>query len=328
MHGTPVVYFELPFCSPVPRERAHSSQSQEHWPGVYQKGDPAYAKLLQDTLRAFETHLRQKGWTKTTYIVFFNKTDEPTALSEYETIRELGNWVREAEVPLFRFKVDIGHFADCWKRVPQFKSIRGMFAFMDPAVSFWCGNGGLYDVEEAVEEMKRGRLAYYYGTNLPPGQGNTFLDGEALGPRVWPLIAARYELTGGEVWHFMHHYKDAWENKPTDAGRQYFGYAQFVYPEQGLGVDFGEPIASIRLKGFRRGQQDAEYFWLARQGPGKAEAEQMLERLIPEALDKAMAKYPKEHPGAWPHDPAEFEKVRVAVGRLVEKQGQGPTSRP
>ncbi len=322
MAGAPLVLFELPFAANVPRASKRKYR-KEAWPAPYKKGDPAYEKLFKDTLKAFDAHFREKGWTKTTYVVFFNGIDEPTRLSEYEHMKYLGMLVHEVNSPLFRHKVDIGSFATCHRSVPQFKSLRGMLEFMDPSVSFWCGNGGtydngvaLYDVDGVAGEVAKGRMAYYYGTNYPPDQGGSFVDAESIGPRVWPLIAARYDLSGGEIWHFMYNYKDAWEGKPTDAKRSFYGYAQFVYPEQGLGIDFGEPIGSVRLKGFRRGQQDAEYFWLARQGPHKAQAERLLRKLVPAALDKART-LPRSSYGAWPHDPAEFDRARIRLGRLL-----------
>jgi hypothetical protein len=321
MTNTPVVFFELPFAANVER-RSRGKYRSEAWPEDFKKAHtPQYEKLFTDTLKAFEAHFKEKGWTRTTYIVFFNGVDEPTAYSEYQEMKYLGGLVAEVNSPLLRHKVDIGDFANCYRRIPEFKSMQDMIDFMNPTVTFWCGNGAnvrgtpLYSVDAMAPEVKKGRLAYYYGTNSPPAQGGSFVDSESLGARLWPLIAARYNLSGGEIWNYMVRGAQAWEGKPTD-DRVYFGYAQFLYPEKGLGVDFGQPITSIRLKGFRRGQQDAEYFWLARQGPHKAVADQLLERLIPEALDKAV-KLGDDNPGAWLHNPAEYEKARLQLGRLL-----------
>jgi hypothetical protein len=321
MTGTPVVFFELPFAANIER-RSKSKYRAEAWPEDFKKAHTdEYEKLFKDTLKAFETHFKEKGWTRTTYIVFFNGGDEPTSYAEYEQIKYLGSLVAQVGSPLLRHKVDIGSFATCYRRVREFKSMQDMLDFMNPTVTFWCGNGGvsgktaLYSVDAMQPELKKGRLAYYYGTNSPPAQGGSFIDSESIGARLWPLIAARYNLSGGEIWHYMVKGDAAWKGLPTD-DRVYFGYAQFLYPQQGLGVDFGGPITSIRLKGFRRGQQDAEYFWLARQTGHKAVADELLEKLISRALDKAVG-LPDTDPGAWAHDPAEYEKARLQLGRLL-----------
>ena len=319
MTGTPVVMLELPFNANVPR-KAQNHYRGEAWPMDFSKAHtPAYDKLFKDTLKAFETHFKEKGWTKTTYIVFFNGGDEPTSYAEYQAVKYLGDLVEEVKSPLFRHKVDIGHFGDCASRVKEFKSMQDMLDFMRPSVDVWCGNGGvtLFNVEAAAAEVKKGKQVFYYGTNLPPGQGGTYVDSEGLGARLWPLIAARYEITGGELWHYMVKGDAAWNGQPTD-DRRLFGYAQYVYPDQGLGVDFGTPIASIRLKGFRRGQQDAEYFWMARQAGQHAAADGLLNKLIPQALDKAL-KLGENNPGIWSHNPDDYEQARLQIGKLLAK---------
>ena len=338
MQGTPLVMQQLPFEAGIPRYTKHSSAGAKGWPlnFIEKAHTPEYDKLFIGTLKAFKNHFEEKGWTNTTYIVYCNGADEPTHLKEYEDIRYLGMLVQNADVnPLIQFKVDIGNFSTVTKKVPEFKSLQQMIDFLDPAIDYWVCNGALYSVEHIQREIAKGRSSFYYGTNHPPGQGGSFVDSESMGARVWALIAARYGLNGGEIWHFMFHFDDAWDGKPTDAKRSFYGYAQHIYPDKGLGVDFGEPIASIRLKGFRRGQQDAEYVWLARQGNDsqKALAEEVIDEMIPAALNEvkgqgavdaepgkeiAEIQGNKVDPaGLWPHNPERFEQLRRELGQVL-----------
>ncbi len=334
MQGTPLVMLQLPFNCRIKRydRRRHASQN---WPDTFRMGDPAYEKLFKDTVKAFDRHWRQKGWTRTMPVLYADGADEPTHYKEYEQIRYIGMLIQQAKKEMssdrIRFKVDIGNFANVASRVRQFKSLEGMMQYLDPAIDFWCCNGGtfasgvpLYDVDGVSRRIAGGKLAFYYGTNLPPEQGGSFVDSESVGARVWALIAARYELTGGEIWHFMVNGANAWtgpNSASKDGKKRLYGYAQHVYPEKGMGVDFGEPIASIRLKGFRRGQQDAEYVWLARQGGRKELAEELIRKLIPRALNE-VRRLPRDHVGLWPHDPAVFETARRQLGRALAGSGK------
>ena len=330
MQNTPLVMLQLPFNCRIQRYdgRRHASQN---WPDTFGMGDEAYDKLFVETVKAFDAHWQQKGWTRTVPVIYADGADEPTRYKEYEQIRYIGMLVqrakKEARSDRIRFKVDIGNFANVASKVREFKNLEAMMKYLDPAIDFWCCNGGtypsgvpLYDVDAIGRRVAKGKLAFYYGTNLPPEQGGSYVDSESVGARVWALIAARYALTGGEIWHFMVGAKKLWEGGPnsasTDGKKRQYGYAQHVWPEKGMGVDFGEPIASIRLKGFRRGQQDAEYVWLARNRGLRKLAEQTIRRLIPDALDKAK-KLPRRHAGTWPHDPAEFEKARHRLARAL-----------
>jgi len=330
MQGTPLVMLQLPFNCRIKRYggRRHASQN---WPDTFRMGDKAYEKLFKDTVKAFDRHWVQKGWTRTVPVLYTDGADEPTRHKEYEQIRYIGMLIQQAKKELgsdrIRFKTDIGNFANVASRVREFKSLEAMMQYLDPAIDFWCCNGGtfpsgvpLYDVDAISRRVARGKLAFYYGTNLPPEQGGSYVDSESVGARVWALIAARYELTGGEIWHFMVGEKTLWEGGPNSVAKggkkRNYGYAQHVYPEKGMGVDFGEPIASIRLKGFRRGQQDAEYIWLARNRGLRKLAEKTVRRLIPDALDK-VKKLPRNHVGLWPHDPAQFAKAREQLARAL-----------
>jgi len=327
MQNTPIPFWELPFAANIPRVR--NVYRGEAWPMDFKKArTPEYETLFKNTLQAFDEHFKSKGWTKTLYILFFNGADEPTAYTEYQDIKYLGKLVSDVKSPLFTFKADFGHFADCPKRVPEFKTLADMMTFLDPVVTCWAANGGcqgsspLFDIDALAAQVAKGKLAFFYGTNPPPDQGGVSVDSDSLGPRLWLWIAARYNLSGGELWEIMYNYKDAWLGKPTSVskenGKGTYGYAQYIYPESGLGVDFGGPIGSIRLKQFRRGQQDGEYFYLAKQAGFKAKVDQLLAPMISEALNKAAAaKRPSL--GNWNHDPDAYEHVRLELGHMLSK---------
>lgn len=58
----------------------------------------------------------------------------------------------------------------------------------------------------------------------------------------------------------------------------------FIFPAEDRGID--GPLPSIRLKNWRRGIQDVEYLALARQAGEGTLADQVLDTLVPSALDE------------------------------------------
>ena len=57
----------------------------------------------------------------------------------------------------------------------------------------------------------------------------------------------------------------------------------FIFPAEDRGID--GPLPSIRLKNWRRGIQDVEYLVLARQAGEGTLADQVIDTLVPRALD-------------------------------------------
>lgn len=81
------------------------------------------------------------------------------------------------------------------------------------------------------------------------------------------------------------------------------------------------PIASIRLKNWRRGQQDYEYIYLARNLGLADEVASILDAVVPWALDQrpgyeGSEKSRKTQP-AYPEHGYRFEVARKAIAELI-----------
>ena len=84
--------------------------------------------------------------------------------------------------------------------------------------------------------------------------------------------------------------------------------AQLAYPAR-PGVD--EPVASIRMKNFRRGAQDYEYLRILESVAGRAAAEAILDPLVPSGLHRPERPYGAQ--GTWSHNPEDWHRMRLDV---------------
>jgi hypothetical protein len=107
-----------------------------------------------------------------------------------------------------------------------------------------CVSRVFFDKNERCMAMKRQGVAFWhYGTGNDIRRSN--LSGEAWGVKVW--------LTGGDgflPWNSIS--GDTALDRPTPTA--------ILYPGMRFGLD--APLASLRLKAFRRSQQDVEYLAL------------------------------------------------------------------
>ncbi|MBI5480798.1 MAG: DUF4091 domain-containing protein [Deltaproteobacteria bacterium] len=201
----------------------------------------------------------------------------------------------------------------------------------------------------AIDSVRPAGRAWFYQDH-EPWVGGVRLDAEAIGPRTWGWIAHRYKPDGVFYYAATH-----WETAShghrnpraiaqvalTYRGRQsaYNGDGALFYPAPGLGAE--GPVASLRMKAFRRGSQDhALLTMLAQRDP--AAAERHAAALVPQALnvfepgaDHAAPTWRKKPGrGAWSHDPVAYDEaasaIRAALAATPDHgQGEGAgTSRP
>jgi hypothetical protein len=93
-----------------------------------------------------------------------------------------------------------------------------------------------------------------------------------------------------------------------------------VFPEVSLGVN--GPIASLRLKHWRRGIQDADYIALA-YAADPARTREIVERMVPRVLWEVGVETPddpswKRTDISWPVDPDAWETARDQLADLIE----------
>jgi len=117
-----------------------------------------------------------------------------------------------------------------------------------------------------------------------------------------------------------------------------WGNGLLMYPGQSLffkgASDKGirGPIANIRLKNWRRGQQDFEYIYLARSLGLAQEASRIVDAVVPWAIDQrpghiGTEKSRKSQP-AYPEDGYRYEVARKALAELISATLSNPGLRP
>lgn len=316
--GQPVGRFVLPF--------------ESNWPAPHTGWDdprPTDPAFWQEQLRRCEEVLIEEGWDDIEAHLFVNGVDEPRDLAAYERIQFYGSLIEGAGLvdrDHVRFRLDAGHFKDVGDLVPGWDVDR-IFEEVGDVVDVWNENAAPGFIDGAAT---RERIAahpderWWFYTTCSAGEpsvGAPVIEGEALGMRTWGWITFRYELAGAVTWEMdgMRHDHDVrtcWTN-PQCSGYGINGDAVLLYLGEAIGLE-GEPVASIRLKGMRRGAQDHEYLWLLAEAEGRRDrAEEIAAGLVPMALDDGVTT--AGTPGRWVHDPAAYDDARRRIAALLSR---------
>jgi hypothetical protein len=181
------------------------------------------------------------------------------------------------------------------------------------------------DPEDVEAERRAGRGVGIYN-GYRPASGSTLLDAPATDWRVLPWIGWKYGLD-----HYFHWMTTYWTDYINDgqrwnvftnpqtttfrrngAGTLFYPGEDFVYQEENRGLP--GPIASIRMKNWRRGMQDYEYLWLAGQLGLQEEGSLLVDEIVGRALWEASL----SQDASWPERGYRFEAVRAQLAPLIE----------
>jgi hypothetical protein len=173
-----------------------------------------------------------------------------------------------------------------------------------------------------------------------PGAGTFDTESDGVDPRVIPV--AQYKMgvdrwyywmgdTNGNFDTFMTATSWGWRDHFDNQRGMWSDYAPtngnglLFYPGTDVGhtansYGMGGPIASIRLKNWRRGVQDVEYFALASQKSPK-QAQALLNTVMPKALWENAVQDPfwPITPISWSSNPDTWELVRSQLASLIAK---------
>ena len=214
----------------------------------------AYQDRYVAITRQFAEHIVENGWEKTLFTVYFNNKyywkrpsqggrgiswwlmDEPNHRDDILAASFLGYLTREGlkdhpEVPIL-FRTDISRIE--WIR----DLMPGQIDLNCISRRFFAKNRYLMN-----DRYRFGKQYWHYGSSSHPRESN-------IGMRAW---CWRVYLSGGDgllPWNAVRGAK-AWDRAEP---------LTLFYPGNRLGVH--QPFASMRLKAFRRGQQDVEYMIL------------------------------------------------------------------
>lgn len=248
--GVPLELFYLPLFEnwPTPIDPNYNG---DYW--ADRAFTPAYRAAFVGASKQIAAHIRAKGWNDTFFECFFNgKTnfkaegwsrgtspwllDEPASFQDFWALRYFGGLFHEGINAAPPGKAKLVFRADISR--PQWQR-----DLLDDVLDINVVGGAVREYLAMVMERK-GRLDQvvieYGGTNS--------IDESNVQPVAWCIDAWTLGLDGVLPWQTVGT-DDSW--KTADE-------LSLFYPAK----DGGPPIPSIRLKAYRRGQQDVEYLTL------------------------------------------------------------------
>ncbi len=207
---------------------------------------PEYNRALQDAIRLFSKHLKEKGWYDrfTYYISDEPHFDQPDIIPQMQKLCAL---VHEAD-PGFRI------YSSTWRYCPAW----------DNSLDIWgVGQYGSFPLADMARLQKAGKQFWF------TVDGQIVIDTPYLATeRLLPYYCFKYGLTGYEYWGLSWWTYNPWERgwhtfiRQSDEGKKYYwtrypdGDGYLTYPGAPVGVD--GPVSSIRLEQVREGLQDYE----------------------------------------------------------------------
>ena len=317
-------YFKNGYRGPVPSPGFYLT-FHESWPlnvrkyfngnpDAYEafKASPAYARTFIDVMRDFISQARNEGWSRTEFHVFLNnkgKLDDP----------KLNPWVLDEPSSYWDFRA-LAYYADLTKQ----------------AKGTDCPIPLKYRIDISRPEFDRGELS---------GKANLWVVGMDAFRKYNRMLLDRAEQTGEEIWTYSgsSNVEDSNHSIQAWALESYAGGAQGIVPWQtiirgreplskgdslaifDLVDDAGnEPVIyhSIRLKAYRRAQQDIEYLELMRKklnlSPGQVAA--FIRAFV--SLEGEIVRKNEEDAGAVKSEyatPENFRRMREAAAELISR---------
>jgi hypothetical protein len=256
----------------------------------------SYKDRFSAVARDFAEHLRERGWTQTRYLIYLNNKhiyrdpargsangvswwllDEPNYRDDYRALSFFGHlakrWLDEYPDVQILFRTDISYI-DFMRDL-----LTGQIDLNCISKRFFSKNRYLID-----HRNRFGQEYWNYSSTNHPRDTNVSMRSWCW--RVW--------LNGGDgllPWNAVRG-AGAWDRAEQ---------LTVFYPGSKLGVN--EPFASLRLKAYRRGQQDVEYLVLLAEKEGWDR--EGLSKVITDALDLQQAK------------DAELEGLRLRVAKAL-----------
>lgn len=266
------------------------------WPHRGNGGNPD--GLFGAMCKEFAKHFKEKGWDLSSALIYLGDEPNQKGLAE---IKHYARLVHEAS-PDFKTTVAL---CSVFSR----KTLDELTGYID----IWLVDGGHYSTKLLTPRKKAGEWVGFYQQGEPK-IGNENLDTDGLGLRTWPWIAWKYGvdvvyLYSMTEWWPVRDKGTIWTNPKNKSWSNSQGV--LIYPGRYIGTD--EVIGSVRMKQIRRGMQDYEYMWLARQR-GK-NPNLVVNSIIQKALDETTRGWGK--PGEWSHDPEEWFHARVKLAKMI-----------
>jgi hypothetical protein len=187
-------------------------------------------------------------------------------------------------------------------------------------VDFWqmSGSGALGALPEDVASVRaHGNLIGVYN-GYRPGLGAVVSDADATDFRVIPWIVWKYKLDQYFYWStnfwgrinvFVNPF--TFENRINGDGTFFYPGQDAQFPEESRNL--AGPLSSIRMKNWRRGAQDLEYLWLAKNAGLENKAKTIVDACVPVALWEAK----EQKDVSWSGRGYKFDLYRKQLAELL-----------
>jgi PKD repeat protein len=255
---------------------------------------------------------------------FMYLVDEPGS-DLYEDIKTRCNWIHNNSGP--------------GKDLPVLvtTSIKGdLIGYVD----IWCSPTGAWDSVSTADAEARGEQVYSYAAHRPKTPSDV-TDDWGIAFRLKPWIAYQWDVTRWFTWESTHYERNPNEIDPggdinvwvdpltfhtPNASETGNGDGLMIYPGRDYVFsaqdrEYGGPVASYRLKMYRRGAQDFEYMWLAEQAGNGAEVQNILQDILPHTMDNELT-VPD-----WSNADAPYEEARAELADLVLGTVRAPSAK-
>lgn len=316
--GTPVPVWRTPWPQIYNEKLSGPIPSQDI--ANYKKSAAAFSKLVQE-----------QQWREPHYFAYiFDEvdglvdTDERHPRAEqpvlpniaylkmlHEQVKRVQQAIDEGAKPV---RIDLAWTSH---QNPQFwKGRRGVD--LRDVIRWWIPNAAAADPDIFASRAKDGEQVWFYHHGHP-NIGVHAINASGIELRTWGAIAARYGFTGTFMWAVnFGDDEDPYAQPSYKKADDRVGNGLLVYPGAKLPLigypSLAEPIASMRLKAWRRGNQDAELIHLAKQAGAEERVRKLLATLIPAALAEA-----KDKKASWSQNPAVWHQFHTELLQLASK---------
>ncbi len=275
------------------------------------RDDPEQARAY---LRATAQWLRELGYLDLAYMYL---RDEPNNAEEYETVRQQGALIHEADPEIARMCTEQTVTSN-----PEWGDLYG-------AVDIWCPLWGLWDEPTANQRLALGERLWSYTALCQGPEGTPWwqIDMDPLHFRAPFWVSWHYRITGFLYWSSVYwNYETmegVWE-RPAFRDK-YWGEGMLLYPGPPAGIR--GPVTSIRLKLAREALEDYEYMVMAAGLGGEG---RLISRMGPEGMEIFREPNSRDQVDGlvatvassfqnWSHNAADYERARERMAQLIAR---------
>jgi hypothetical protein len=249
--------------------------------------------------------------------------DEPES-TQYSIIRERSNWLQSVSYKEKKI----------YSLVTTYKIDHRLFGAVDywglTAQSGYDQGDGIpigYMRKKVLQRKEKGEKIVLYNGTRPSSSCPHIIDTDASDSRVVPWIGWKYGIDLYFLWNtnlfyygsrrmnpFVDNFTNLDNMKQWGNGTFFYPGESHDYPENDY--DLGGPISSIRMKNWRRGQQDYEYLHQARLLNLGNIIDSLVNSIVPAAFDDVTNSQNSQI--QWEIRGFEYEKVRRILAERIE----------